>query len=204
MGMTQPEIKALFGDIKAVFPDSRLDTIQIEQENGKMALIKFAKEEVGENNNSFELLPAGKYTGQLCNHEWKKTKTGGHMLAITLEITSGPTGIGRKVFDNLNIDCDSEDAQKIALRSYKAICMACNAETFYDALFEVEEDTTDYYLGELPGNLYGHDIALNIGVEKSKDPQYPDKNKVKAYGTPEITNSKPTVAPGQAKPSWAK
>ena len=168
-----------------------------------MALIKFSKEDVGENTNDFELLPAGKYTGQVCNHEWKTTKKGGHLLALTIEIT-GPTHEGRRVFDNLNLDCESEDAQKIALRSYKSICLACNAEAFYDRIFEIEADTTDDYFSALPETLYGTDIALKIGIEKSKDTQYPDKNKIQQYGAPAVTNSKPTIAPGKPKPSWAK
>ena len=206
MGMTMPEITSLFTDVKTLWPDSTIDSITIEQEDGKMALIKFAKEEVGESNGSFELLPAGKYTGQICNHGWKHTKSGGHMLALTLEITDGATGIGRKLFDNLNIDCDNEEAQKISLRAYKAICMACNEETFYDAIFDVDDSSIEDYLGMLPERLYGCDISLNVGVEKSKDPQYPDKNKVKAYGpasapVPKTVSVKPAA---KGKPSWAK
>jgi hypothetical protein len=125
-------------------------------------------------------------------------------LALTLEITDGKEGIGRKVFDNLNLDCDSEEAQKIALRSYKAICLACNAEAYYDGIFEIDGDDAAEYFGALPENLYGTDIALTIGVEKSKDQQYPDKNKVTAYGSPAVTNSKPTMAPGKPRPSWSK
>lgn len=201
-GMTQKEIGEYFEEVKRVFPDCKISEIIIQGESGLMSMIKFNKEDVGDNTNDFPPLPAGKYTGQLCNHEWKTTKAGGHMLAITLEIT-GPTDEGRKVFDNLNIDCASEDAQKIALRSYKAICLAANAEKFYDAIFEIDGDSADDYFAALPENLYGCNIALSIGIEKGKD-NYPDKNKVKIYGAPEMTNSKPTVAPDKGKPSWAK
>lgn len=200
--MNQQEITAAFEAVKAVFPGTEMYSIQIQQENGLMAFIKFGKEDVGE-NTGFELLPVGEYTVQLCNHEWKSTKSGGNMLALTLEVT-GPTHEGRKVFDNLNLDCASEEAQKIALRSYKSICLACNAEAFYDGIFNVDADTISDYLDALPEALYAHDIAVKIGVEKSKDAQYPDKNKITQYGTAAVTNSKPTVPAGKGKPAWAK
>lgn len=172
-----------------------------------MAMIKFGKDEVSENTNDFALLPAAKYTAQICNHEWKATKAGGHLLALTLEIT-GPSHEGRKVFDNLNIDCTSEDAQKIALRSYKAICLACKAEGYYDGIFEIDEATFGEYFEALPENLYGQNIAINVGVEKSKDAAYSDKNKIKQYGEASATNSKPTIPAGKSvgkpKPSWQK
>lgn len=167
-----------------------------------MALINFSKEEVGE-NTSFELVPAGDYTVQLSDHAWKPTQKGGNYLALTLEIT-GPTHEGRKIFDNLNLDCANEEAQKIALRSYKSICLACNAEAYYDGIFTVEADTVEDYFSALPESLYAHDIAVKIGIEVSKDPQYPNKNKIKQYGTPAVTNSKPTTPAGKGKPTWAK
>jgi hypothetical protein len=188
--------------VKAVFPGTTMYRLHLEMENGKMALIKFSKEDVGE-ATEFTLIPAGQYKGQICNHEWKETKKGGHMLALTIEIT-GPSHEGRKIFDNLNLDCDNEDAQKIALRSYKGICEACNAMQFYDSIFDLEEADTADYFDSLPELLYAKDIALKVGVEKSKDPQYGDKNKIQQYGVVAQVTSKPSAPAGKAKPAWAK
>jgi len=195
--LTAEELAAHFQAIKTVFPGIELSEIHLETETG-MAFIKFSKEEV--ENQDFSLIPDGKYTAQICNHDWKKTKSDGHMLVLTLEIT-GPTSEGRKLWDNLNLDCASEDAQKIALRSYKSICGAVGAEAYYDRLFEVEDaDQMISYLDELPGNLYGTDILVTVGTEKGKG-DYPDKNKIKFYA-PAKDAAKPVA--GKATPSWVK
>ena len=174
-----------------------------------MAFLNFSREDVGDaTTGEFALLPVGKYSAEISNHEWKATQKGGHMLALTLEVT-GPEYVGRKVWDNLNLDCDSEEAQKIAVRTFKSICEACGAMAYYDGLFEVEDaDQMESYLDALPEQLYAKSITVNVGIEKGKD-GYADKNKIKGYmayapaGAPSAPSGKP-AAGGKPKPSWAK
>ena len=116
--MKLEEITAAMEAVKTVFPGTTMYQLLIEMENGKMALIKFNKEDVGE-ATEFTLVPAGQYTAQITNHEWKETKKGGHLLALTLEIT-GPSHEGRKVFDNLNLDNDN-DLPRIPTGVYRSM-----------------------------------------------------------------------------------
>lgn len=206
-GMTQQDTGEFFTELKRVFPEAELQNITLQNGDGTMAFINFSREDVGEaTSGEFALLPAGKYTAQISNHEWKETQKGGHLLALTLEVT-GPEFVGRKLWDNLNLDCSSEEAQKIAVRTFKSICEACGVMAYYDGLFEVEDaDQMTDYLDALPEHLYAKNMTVNLGIEKGKD-NYPDKNKVKGYAAVGAasapTGVKPPVA-GKAKPSWAK
>lgn len=206
-GMTQQEIGEFFTELKRVFPEAELAHITLQNGDGTMAFINFSKEDVGElTSGDFALMPAGKYQAQISNHEWKETQKGGHLLALTLEIT-GPEYVGRKIWDNLNLDCSSEEAQKIAVRTFKSICDVCSAEAYYDGLFTVEDaEQMTEYLEALPEQLYAKDITVNLGIEKGKD-GYVDKNKVKGYSAAGATSAAPAPArstAGKSKPSWAK
>ena len=206
-GMTQQEIGEFFSEVKRVFPEAELLSITLQNGDGTMAFLNFSKEDVGEaTSGEFALLPVGKYSAEISDHEWKATQKGGHMLALTLEVT-GPEYVGRKLWDNLNLDCDKEEAQKIAVRTFKSICEACGAMAYYDGLFEVEDaDQMESYLDALPEQLYAKNITVNVGIEKGKD-GYADKNKIKGYmsvGSASAPSGvKPPVA-GKPKPSWAK
>lgn len=70
-----------------------------------------------------ELLPPGDYPVQIVASEMKDTKTGGQMLALTLEITDGPAR-GRKLWENLNLVNSNTQAVEIAQRTLSAICHA--------------------------------------------------------------------------------
>lgn len=70
-----------------------------------------------------ELLPPGDYPVQIVASEMKDTKTGGQMLALTLEITDGPAR-GRKLWENLNLVNPNAQAVEIAQRTLSSICHA--------------------------------------------------------------------------------
>jgi hypothetical protein len=198
--MTEEDVTAYFQAIKSVFPDITLQSIELELENGKMAYFKFTKDEV--QDNDFDVMPAGDYVGQISNHEWKPTKSGGHMLALTLELVAPEKYVGRKVWENLNIDNSNETAQKIAMAAMKQVCVACSAEGYWDAMFEADSiESLATLFEQLPEALYEKDIKLNIGIEKGKD-GYPDKNMVKSYKLAAPICAPPVTASGKAKPSW--
>lgn len=180
-----------------------------EREAVQMALFNFSKEAV--EDQSFDVVPAGRYLAQVCDHSMKPTKTGGHILNLTLEIT-GPTHAGRKLFEGLNIDNQNEKAVMIALATLKSICTHAGQPDYYAAFHDAGEradsiEDLEPILAELPLAIYAKDIAVSVVVEPAKD-GYPEKNKIKAYGPASgIINATTTSAPPKAppkKPSWSK
>jgi hypothetical protein len=76
-----------------------------------------------EPSQPIEILPPGRYMAQIIESEMKETKSGGQMLALTLEITEG-NSMHRKLWDNLNLVNANAQAQEIAQRTLSAICHA--------------------------------------------------------------------------------
>ncbi|KTS10275.1 hypothetical protein SB2_06950 [Methylobacterium radiotolerans] len=76
---------------------------------------------VQSDSGGFEPLPAGTYDLHIVDSEIKQTKSGGDMLVLVCEVTSGPM-TGRRVWLRLNIRNDNAQAQEIAHRDLKKIC----------------------------------------------------------------------------------
>ena len=114
-------------------------------------------------DNSFDLIPAGWYQMFISNAELRQTRSGGSMISVTYDIT-GPTHQGRKIFGNFNWENANPVAQEIGRKQFAQQIRA---------------------LG-LPG-IQGLDDLINlpfdgkVGIQKSKDPQYEDSNRVTAF-----------------------
>lgn len=173
-----------------------------EERRDAMALFNFTTEDIDSSSGSYELLPPGRYTAQISNHDLKVSQKGGKYLALTLEIT-GPTHEGRKLFDNLNIINENETAQKIALSAFKAICTNSGAPDFFDAVLAVEDEgELAELLTQLPMACYGKDLGVQVSIKKG-DNGYNDKNEVKAYGpaqAPARPNGNGAAKPAPKKP----
>jgi len=77
-----------------------------------------------EPRGDFELLPPGEYVAHIVKSDLQPTKSGnGQALKLELDILEGPY-TGRKLFDNLNIVHQNQQAQEIAQRTLSAICHA--------------------------------------------------------------------------------
>lgn len=77
-----------------------------------------------EPNAPFEVLPAGKYLTQITASDMRPTKDGnGQYLWLELEILDGEHK-GRKLYDRLNLENQSQQAVEIAQRALSAICHA--------------------------------------------------------------------------------
>ncbi len=111
-----------------------------------------------------ELIPAGKYKAQVVNSETKATSSGGLMLKLDFEILEGEHA-GAHVFENMNIVNASAKAQRIARGVLAKLSVSCG-------LPGIPDESSD---------LHERPVVIDVGIETSKDPQYPDKNKVRGY-----------------------
>lgn len=114
-------------------------------------------------DNSFDLVPAGWYQMFISKAELRPTKSGGSMISVTYDIT-GPTHQGRKIFGNFNWENANPVAQEIGRKQFAQQVRA---------------------LG-LPGIQQLEDLINlpfdgKVGIQKSKDPQYEDSNRVTAF-----------------------
>ena len=79
---------------------------------------------IPEDNRSFDLLPNGWQPAHIIEAEVRRTKAGtGELLALTWEILDGPFA-KRRVWQNINILNQSQQAQEIGQIQFKALCQA--------------------------------------------------------------------------------
>lgn len=132
-----------------------------------MSFVDFSNFDVNaaeyDEDNSFDLIPAGWYQMFISKAELRPTKSGGSMISVAYDIT-GPTHQGRKIFGNFNWENANPVAQEIGRKQFAQQVRA---------------------LG-LPG-IQSLDDLINlpfdgkVGIQKSKDPQYEDNNRVMAF-----------------------
>jgi len=111
-------------------------------------------------------VPEGRYVLQVIDSDIKPTKSG-QMLALTMEIHDGPYQ-GRKVFENLNIQNASAQAQEIAQRQLSALCRAAG-------ITQAITDSQDLHYQPFEADLK-IEPARTVG-EKTYDP----RNAIKKY-----------------------
>lgn len=112
-------------------------------------------------DRDFDVLPSGNYEAQVIESSVAATKAGdGTILKLTWEIISGQFE-RRKVWQNLNIENPSAEAQGIGQRQLAQVCEATGAGAVRDS----EE-------------LHFKPCLIVVGIEKDKTGQYQDKNKV--------------------------
>lgn len=112
-------------------------------------------------DRDFDLLPNGQYEAQIIESDLVDTKDGtGKLLNLTWEIISGPFA-NRKVWERVNIQNRSAQAQDIGQRQLASICEATGVGAIRDSQ-----------------DLHYKPCLIVVGVEKDKSGEYPDKNKV--------------------------
>jgi hypothetical protein len=118
-----------------------------------------------EGSQPYELLKKGKYEAQAIDASVGFTKNGlGTFLKLTLEIQGGEYA-GRQLFPMLLLDHESEKAKKFGRQKIKDLCVACG-------LTGMVTDIEAFKFKPM---------IIQVGVEKSKDDQYDDKNVVKRF-----------------------
>lgn len=114
---------------------------------------------------AFTLLPAGDYLVRAIKSEITPAKSGnGTVLNMTFEVLEGEFA-NRKIFSRMNIVNASAQAQEIAQRLLSSLCHAVGVEILNDPAAQ----------------LHGRPAIANVTIEKSKDPQYGDKNEIRAF-----------------------
>lgn len=112
-----------------------------------------------------EPVPPGKYELQVIESSVSQTKSGtGIMLNLTHEIVSGAYA-NRKIWTRHNYQNQNAEAQRIGQREIADLCLAIGHT---DAL----NDSND---------LHGIPYMANVGIERDKTGQYPDKNKISRF-----------------------
>ena len=77
-------------------------------------------------------LPAGTYLAHITESDVQPLKSGkGTGLKLTFEVIDGPQK-GRRVWENLNIQHENEDTQRIAQSQLSALCHAVNVIKLQD------------------------------------------------------------------------
>lgn len=90
------------------------------------------RNELPENENNFEPVPAGNYDVQIKSGEVKTTKDGtGKYIAVGYQIL-GPTHQNRIVFGNFNIQNKSADAERIGRSQLGDLLTAINLDVIQD------------------------------------------------------------------------
>jgi Protein of unknown function (DUF669) len=143
-----------------------------------------------EKGTSYSLLPAGKYKAEIVQATYGPTKNGrGQSVKLQWVITEGEHE-NRPLFQDILVQHESEEAQRIGRERFKDVCEACG----------ISDPVT-----KLNVLLYTPCI-LSVAVEKDKAGEYPDKNRI-ARVRPVIASEnggtpapKGTEKPGAANP----
>jgi len=130
-----------------------------------------------EDRPDYGILPVGEYVGEVTESDYLATKKGtGKYIKLTFTIMEGPY-VGRKYFDNLNVQNENKQAMDIANATLKELLVAMNI-------------TVPFKKTE---QLHGIPVLMKVGVSKRKDTGE-DQNTVRY---------KPLSARGQAAPRAA-
>ena len=89
-----------------------------------MAQLNFNAAEIPTSTGDYEPLPAGEYTMQIVDSDMRSTKAGdGQYLFLELNVL-GPSHVGRKFFERLNLFNKNPKTVEIANRQLADICRA--------------------------------------------------------------------------------
>ena len=168
------------------------------------------------NSGSYELIPEGTVApmimtirpGAVGDGGWMTTSATSEYKWLNCEfaITEGPFR-GRKVWQNMMIEGPSEQAINITRSTLRGILESARGIKANDESAEAKtKRMIDNY-----GDFSGMEFTGKIGIEKSKNPAYPDdKNRLlgAVAGDVKATAAKPAAKPAAntnaaGKPSWA-
>jgi hypothetical protein len=115
-----------------------------------------------EGSKSPELLPEGKYRAEIFVGSCGPTKNQrGLMVSLTWQVVEGQYA-QRNLFQNILLEHESEKARTIGRGMFKDICSCCGLTGPVDDLEA----------------LYFKPCAISVKVEKDRNGEYPDKNRI--------------------------
>jgi hypothetical protein len=128
-----------------------------------MASLSFNTEKV-DDRNAFTPVPAGRYLVEVISSEIKKTKNGnGEFIFLILRIVDGPHE-GQKIFDRINFINQNKDAENIAQRALKKLCLACGVRGELT-------DTEQLHFKRFHAHIL---VRQDIGFPAQNSVRYPD------------------------------
>ena len=140
-------------------------------------------------------IPAGTYLAHITESDVQPLKSGkGTGLKLTFEVIDGPHK-GRRVWENLNIQHENEDTQRIAQSQLSALCHAVNVIKLQDT-----------------ASLHHKPVTIKVVVREAQG-QYQASNNIKGYESaggarPAVPSFVAQVEEAQAlkpsAPAWAK
>lgn len=122
----------------------------------------FDPNSVPEDDRTFKPMPAGDYEMQVIESDVITAKSGGKMIKLTLEVISGPFE-RRKVWENINIQNQNPDAERIGVRALADLTLAVGLVNVRNS-----ED------------LHFRPFRARLKIEPAKD-GYDAKNKVSRF-----------------------
>ena len=132
----------------------------------------------------FEVMPKGEYTLKATEAEAKESSKGGTYIAAEFEVAKGEF-TGRKVWQNFNVVCSSEKAEKIGREQIAGWARACGKPNAKD---------TD--------ELLERNFQCKLGIEKGTG-GYSDRNKIDSFLLPEGAAAKKPAAVEKASEETA-
>ena len=138
----------------------------------------------------YDPVPAGKYTANITQASQQETKDGsGLLIKVRYDIT-GPSHVGRVIFQYINHRNNSAKAEAIGRAQLGDLMRACGLKTLTS-----------------PEQLIGGQVEIQVVIRPPRG-EYPASNQVKGIrgsGTPSFAADIP-AAPAKAKaaPPWAK
>jgi hypothetical protein len=138
----------------------------------------------------YDPVPAGKYTANITQASQQETKDGsGLLIKVRYDIT-GPSHVGRVIFQYINHRNNSAKAEAIGRAQLGDLMIALGIN----------------YL-KRPEEMVGGQVEIDVGISPASN-GYPEGNKiqgVKSSGTPSFAADIP-AAPAKVKaaPPWAK
>ncbi|SMF93970.1 Protein of unknown function [Methylomagnum ishizawai] len=147
---------------------------------------------VDENAGNYGPMPAGKYGMQAVEIEVKTCKepSNGKMVAVTFQVVDGSNN--RKIFENYCLQHTNDTTKRIAEQAVKQWMKACG----YTG--------NERLAARLLKTLEGREFTAHVIVEKSKDPQYGDRNRIRQFEASGgyAPQQRPTPAPApQQRPA---
>jgi len=134
-----------------------------------------------EGTQPFELVPKGKYTAEVVDAAIVDIKSGrGQMLKLTWVISGGEYD-DRRIFQQIIVQHDSEEAMRYGRQRIKDLCDACG----------IRERVTDV-------NVFCHKpCQITVGIEEDKNGEYDPKNKVARIKPLVVLNAPLSPSPGE-------
>jgi hypothetical protein len=112
--------------------------------------------------SSFDAVPAGEYIAIIENSDYVPNKKGtGNYLGLTYQIIEGNFK-GRKIFENLNLENQNQQAEQIARKSLNSIGLATGITDIKDS-----------------SQLHNIPMLIDVGIKD--DPNYGLQNRIKKH-----------------------